>query len=447
MHDRAESAQEAEPAALAVGRRAAAAAALIALAAAPSAAGAEGAGDGEEEALRPALTRHGWQLELTGYVQADSVAWSQDSVDELDPATRRPLNQERFLIRRGRVRAEARRPARGGAISGALELDGNTIDGPAARLLGAQIGYAYPARAPLVTISAGLFKTPFGAEVPASERDKPFLEPPAFARGLFPGNYDAGVMAQGRYGLARWSAALVNGAPVGDAQWRGRDPAGSYDVVLRLGAAVLGPRRLRVEAGVSAITGTGLHAGTPPTKDSFQWVDENQNGIVDGVQELQVVPGSPGTPSVTYDRDALGADLQLHWCLCRIGTGTAFAEAVLATNLDRGIRYADPIAASRDLRHLGFSIGFVQSVGPYVRAGARYDRYDVDRDAIERAGQDLVGTEQVFSTLALMAAVHWRDARLVAEYDHERNPFGRDDAGNPTTRSADRVTLRAQVGF
>jgi hypothetical protein len=450
VHDRTESHQEADAAAARPGRLAAAAAALIALAAAPGAArGEDGepAAAPEPEALRPAVTRQGWQLELTGYVQADSVAWSQDSVDELDPATRRPLNQERFLIRRGRVRAEARRAAAEGTVSGAIELDGNTIDGPAARLLGAQVGYAYPARAPLVAIAAGLFKTPFGAELPASERDKALLEPPAFARGLFPGSYDAGVMAQGRYGLARWSVALVNGAPVGDAQWRGRDPAGSYDLVGRVGAAIEGPRRFRVEAGGSALTGTGLHPGTPPTKDSFQWVDENQNGIVDGVQELQVVPGSPGTPSQTFGRDALGVDVQLHWCLCRIGTGTAFAEAVLATNLDRGIRYADPIAATRDLRQLGVAVGVVQNLGPHAQAGARYDRYEPDRDASERAGVAIVGADPVFSTLALMAAVRWRDARLVAEYDHERNPLGRDDAGNPTTRRADRVTLRAQVGF
>lgn len=387
--------------------------------------------------------RRGWQLELTGYVQADSIAWSQDSVDELDPATHEPLNQERFLIRRGRLRAEARRDG----ISGAVEFDGNTTNGPAARLLGAQVGIAYPARAPVVAVTAGLFKTPFGVEVPASERDKAFLEPPAFARGLFPGNYDAGVMAQGRYGLARWSVALMNGAPVGDKQWRGRDPSGSYDLVGRLGAAVAGPRKLRVEAGVSAIAGTGLHAGTPPTKDGFQWVDENQNGIIDGVNELQVVPGSPGTPSQTFDRSALGADVQVHWCVCRLGRGTAFAEAVLATNLDRGIVYADPIAATRDLRHLGFAVGVVQDLGRFAQAGARYDRYDADRDANERAGVTIVGVSRVFSTLALMAAAHWRDARFVVEYDHERNPFGRDDAGNPTTRSADRVTLRAQVGF
>ena len=386
----------------------------------------------EPEPPRPAVTKQGWQLELTGYLQVDAVAWSRDSADEVDPVTRAPLNQERFLIRRGRLRAEARRDG----MSGSLEFDGNTADGPVARLLGAQVGYAYPARgAPLIAISAGLFKTPFGAEVPASERDKPFLEPPAFARGLFPGNYDAGVMARGSYGPARWSVAIVNGAPVGDRQWRGRDPTGSYDLVGRIGVAAPGPRRLRVEAGVSAITGTGLHAGTPPTKDGIQWVDENQNGIIDGVEELKAVPGSPGSPSQTYDHDALGADVQLHWCLCRIGTGTAFVEAVLATNLDRGLAYADPIAATRDLRHLGFAIGVVQNLGRFVQAGARYDRYDADRDASPATA---AGADKVFSTLALMAAARWRDARFTVEYDHERNP---------TTRSTDRVTLRAQAGF
>ena len=401
------------------------------------------AADPAPEPPRPAVTRQGWQLELTGYFQVDSIAWARDSVDELDPATRAPLNQERFLIRRGRLRAEARRDG----MSGSIEFDGNTADGPVARLLGAQIGYAYPARGtPRIAVSAGLFKTPFGVEVPESERDKAFLESPAFARGLFPGNYDAGVMVRGRYGLARWSVAIVNGAPVGDRQWRGRDPTGSYDLVGRVGAVVQGPRRFRVEAGVSAIAGTGLHAGTPATKDGVQWVDENQNGIIDGIQELKAVPGSPGTPSQTYGRDALGADVQLHWCLCRLGTGTAFAEAVLATNLDRGLAYADPIAAARDLRHLGFAVGVVQHLGRFAQAGVRYDRYEADRDADAGAGSTIVA-HKVFSTLALMAAARWRDARFTAEYDRERNPLGRDDAGNPTTRRADRVTLRVQVGF
>lgn len=371
------------------------------------------------------------------------MAWSEASLDELDPVSRAPLNEERLLIRRGRLRAEAQRDA----LSLALELDGNTAAGPAMRLVGAHAAWSFArgGASPLFVMTAGLVKIPFGADVPASEREKPFLEPPAMSRALFPGNYDAGVVVSGRYGLARWSFAAMNGAPVGDAQWRGRDPAGSYDFIGRIGGEI-GDRRFRVEAGVSALTGSGLHPGTPPTKDAIQWVDDNQNGRVDAT-EIQIVPGGPGSPSETFSRDALGADLAVHWCLCVLGTGTASFEAVIATNLDRAIVFADPIAVSRDVRELGISIGAVQNLGEQVQIGARYDRYDADRDARDRQGVDLVNVHKIFSTLSVMASARWHDARITAQYDHERNPFGRGDNGAPITRAADRVTLRAQVGF
>jgi hypothetical protein len=384
-------------------------------------------------------------LDLTGYLQADAVPWSDDSEDELTQAGD-VLNQERFLIRRGRVRFEAHRDQ----ITGALELDGNTVGGtPVGRLLGANITYAWPsAKAPLLAGTIGLFKTPFGAEVPASERDKPFLEPPAFARALFPGNYDAGVMLSGQYGLARYAVALMNGAPVGDTQWKGKDPTGSFDLVARIGALVKGPYRFSIEAGVSAITGKGLHAGTPATKDDFQWVDENQDGIIQ-TTELQIIPGSPGTPSQTFDRDALGADVTAHWYICPVGPGTGYFEVVLANNLDRGLIYADPLATNTDrtLRHLGYAVGAVQGIGEHAVVGVRYDRYNADRDAFEREGVPIVGIDRVFSTLSVMATARWREARLLVQFDHERNPFGRSDTGRTTTREADRLSIRAQVGF
>ncbi len=398
----------------------------------------------EPEGLRPVVTRHGSQLDVTGYVQADAVAYSQDSADELT-SDGRLLNTERFLVRRGRLRVDARKES----LFAALELDGNTIDGSTARILAGNVGWLYrrPADAlPLVTLTAGLFKTPFGVEIPSSERDKAFLEPPAFARALVPGNYDAGVMAQGAYGIARWSVALMNGAPVGDAQWKGKDPAASHDVVGRIGAEIEGPLQLRVAVGASALTGSGLHAGTPATKDELQWVDDNQDGRVQ-TTELQIIPGAAATPSTAFDRNALGVDVQVHWCICALGTGSAFAEAALATNLDRGLIYADPVAASRDYRELGFSIGAVQDLGEHAQAGVRYDRYDADRDVTERLGTAIVGEHKLFSTMSAMAVGRWHDARLIVQYDHERNPFGRDDNGTPITRAADRLTFRAQVGF
>ena len=390
------------------------------------------------------ITLRGWQLDLTGYVQADAVPWSQDSFDELDPDTGDPLNHERFLIRRGRVRFDARR----GAVFGALEFDGNTIDGAVARLLAAQVGWTLEHDdTPLLTVSAGLFKTPFGAEVPAAERDKAFLEPPAFARALFPGSYDAGAMVAGQYGLARWTLAVVNGVPAGDAQWRGTDPTQSFELVGRIGAVIEAPRETRIDVGVSASTGSALSPGTPATKDELQWIDSNGDGQIQVGSEIQIIPGGAGTPSTTFDHQAIGADVAVHWCICVIGRGTAFAEGVLATNLDRGLVYADPVTASRDLRHVGFAIGVVQSVTDHAVVGVRYDRFDADRDANERLGLDIVDASKVFSTLSVMAAARWSDARFIVQYDRERNPFGRADDGAPTTRAADRVTLRAQVGF
>lgn len=386
------------------------------------------------------LALRGWQVETTGWLQTDLIAWSQQALDELDPSTGAPINDERFLIRRGRLRADGKK----GNLFGLVELDGNTIEGPTARILQAQVGWKH---GDLVKVRAGMFRIPFGAEVPMQERIKWFLEPPTVSRALFPGNYDGGLMASGALGFAHWAIAMTNGAPVADAQWRGVDPTRSFDFVGRVGIDVAGPYRSRVVAGVSALAGTGLHRGTPPTKDSFQWIDENQDGLVQPL-ELNLVPGVTGTPSETFARDALGADVMVHWCLCVLGPGLAFAEVALATNLDRAIVFADPVAQGRrDLRELGFAIGVVQDVTPYAQVGVRYDWYDGDRDAQQRAGVDIVTVDQVFSTLSVMATGRWSGARVMVQYDRNRNPYGRGDDGLPTTRNDDRVTLRAQVGF
>lgn len=419
MHRRAEDLQG-QPAAAARGRRLVAAAALIS-----------------------AGTAHADPITFSGYAQIDAIPWSADSLDELDPETGAPLNQERFAIPRARLRAESYRDA----IAGAIELDGNTLGGTGtARLLAAHAAYRWRREDLELVASAGLVKIPFGSEVPTAERTKPFYEPPAFARALFPGNHDAGALLAGSYGAARWVVAAMNGAPVGDVQWRGADPASSFELVGRAGLAIAGPRELHIEAGVSALAGRGLSAGTPPTKDELQWLDENQDGLVQPT-ELQVVPGGPGVASQTYARDALGFDLRVRWCLCALGDGTAFVEGVLATNLDRSLIVSDPIRANRDLRQAGLALGVVQDLGAHARIGVRYDRYDADRDAFEQRGVDVVGAAPVFSTVGVMASARLGDAQLLAQYDHERNPFGRGDDGAPRTRAASRLALRLQVGF
>lgn len=366
------------------------------------------------------------------------MPWSQHSADEVD-ADGRLLNEETLTLRRAFFRAIAERDR----YFAELELDGNTVDGPAARIVTSQVGWHYDDH---VRVRGGLLLIPFGSYAPTNARDRFFMEQPTFIRALFPGDVDGGVNAEGQYGLVRWSVAMMNGAPVADAQWGGKDPASSFDVMGRLGADVPLPYRARVVIGVSAVTGKGLHAGRPPTKDSFQWVDANQDGIVQ-TSELSVVPGSPGEPSRSFSRDAVDVDAAIHWCICALGRGRLRFEGAIAKNLDRGVIYADPIARARDVRELGFAIDLVQELGSYALAGVRYDRYDADRDAAETEGVATVYTHEVFTTWSMMAAAHVGTSRLSIQYDHVTNPFGRSDGGAPTTERADRITLRGQVEF
>ncbi|HEV7559368.1 MAG TPA: hypothetical protein VGO00_28025, partial [Kofleriaceae bacterium] len=395
----------------------------------------------DRPSLRPITSHLGWAIDLDAFIQVDSVPWSNASLDELSPSTGKPLDEETLYVRRAFFRMSGRRDR----FTASFEIDANSVNGPVARLLGAQVGWSYPKiEHPLLALSAGLMLIPFGIATPTNARYRPFMEQPTFLTAFFPGEYDTGVSARGEYGLANWTVAVMNGAPTKDAQWKGLDPLSSYDFLGRLGVAVDGPRRSHVEAGVSALAGTGLHPGTPATKDQLVWVDENKDGLVED-SELQVIPGSPAVASQTYHRNAVGADASVSWCLDVAGRGQLFFEGMIATNLDRGVIYADPIASSRSIRELGFEIGVVQDVTPHVQLGVRYDRYDADRDASEVTGETLVRTHQTFSTLAGMAAYRWHTVRLMGEYDHGRNPFGLADDGTPTSISDDRLVFRAQV--
>jgi hypothetical protein len=392
--------------------------------------------------LRPATTRLGWQVDVDTFIQVDAVPWSSGSQDQISPATSAPLNEETVTLRRAFLRVEGKRDD----FHAGLEFDGNTLAGPAARLLGASVGWSPDER---IALDAGLMLVPFGAATPLNARYRYFMEQPTYLRAFFPGEYDAGAIAKGAYELVRWSLAATNGAPTKDAQWQGKDPASSFDLIARIGTDISIPTipgRPHFAAGLSALAGESLHPGTPPTKDQLVWVDENMDGIVQPT-ELQVIPGSAGEPSQTFKHRAVGVDARADWCLRGAGHGEAVFEGAIATNLDRGVYYADPVATSRNIRELGWMLGVVQRIGSHALAGIRYDTYDADRDASQRLGINLVGTHKVFSTWAFLAAAQQGTTRLSLEYDRVRNPLGRSDSGMPATRADDRIVLRAQAEF
>jgi hypothetical protein len=401
-------------------------------------------------------------VDLSGYVQVDWTLLRQSSQDEVTQATAsqpaEPLNENRLVLRRGIVRAERD----GGLYHAAVELEANTVRGPQVRPANVEASVKWPAErahpgngflerseaydGPWFVATAGLFRTPFGFDVQERELGRAWLDRTAVTNALFPQALDLGVRLLGGWKAARYSLGIMNGDPVGERAFPGRDPNESKDLVFRVGAVMDVSEAIHIEGGVSGLTGRGFHQGQPATKDSIAWRDQNEDGVVDPI-ELQSVPGTPATPSSNFKRFAIGADLRATVKIPVLGDLGARAEIVRASNLDRGLFFADPVDRSYDLRELGWHVGVHQEITRWAMIGVRYDRYDPDADAREREPFALVPRSLALSTWAFSATARFGFARLVAEYDRRNNAFGRDVSGAPTTLADDSFTLRAEVRF
>lgn len=382
-------------------------------------------------------------LRASGLLQVDSVLFDQTSVDELDPATREPLNQQRFVLQRAWLRADAGYKY----MHGLLIVEGSTVRAPSLRLLAAELSVFYPEvdKPHLVELTLGLFLIPFGIETRELVYERMFLEASTWVEALFPGRRDLGARVRGEWQFLRYALAVMNGNPIGTASLPLRDPNRAKDLLGRVGVDDNLTSWLRVAAGVSALVGRGFHAGIAPTKDTVTVRDVNEDGIAQP-SEIQFVAGQPGEPSRNFNRRALAADLTLAYVLPWLGKGRLYGEVAWAVNLDRALFVADPVATGRDARELGLMAAFRQAVTRHVEVGLRYDRYDPDRDASARRGVHVVPYDATFSTIGV--ALAWCTLsylRFTLQYDHRNNPLGRDTRGAPTTLAADSLILRGQL--
>lgn len=414
-----------------------AAALFVALAATTLAASAR-AGDPPPPSADPVFR-------FSGFFQVDWVIHNQQSQDEINGESQ-PLNQDRFLLRRGHVRVDVDK----GLVSGALEIDANTVNGPQVRPIDAEISLHWPEKpregVPFFEATMGLMRIPFGFEVQELDYVRPFLERATVLQALFPGEFDLGARFRTTYRFLDCAIAVMNGSPIGAKVFPDITPTQEKDVVGRVGVDVRIAPGVRFQAGVSADTGTGFHSGTPATKAVLVWQDQNGDGLVEP-NEVVAIGGSPATPSQTFHRFAFGGDARITARLPPLGDFSVRAEVVDGMNLDRGLEPADPVGAGHDLREVGWSGGATLEVTRWGMIGARYDVYNPDADATQQRAANLVPTDRSYSTFALMGMLRYDQARLLLEYDINKNPLGLAANGAPTTLAANALTLRAQMVF
>ncbi len=382
-------------------------------------------------------------LRLLPYIQAQYEA-HQESEGELSSDGTRLLNLDRFVLRRGRfvIGLDHR------WTQLVLELDVNTVRGVAFGVRQAEATLRLPPRGDGTSPAAltlGMFRTPFGYEVPRSARDRVFMENSVVAQAFFPGESDLGARAQGAVGWFRYALAVVNGHPVDEPRFGAQAPLSPRDVVGRVGVDVRTPS-VRVTAGLSALGGAGFHAGTPQGVDGLGVRDANESGVLTP-DDLVLLQGRAAVRSQSFARFAAGADASVEARLGSRATLHAFVEGVFGQNMDRALFVSDPVANGFDLRGLGLVAGASASLWRYALVGARVDWYNPNVDGTASVAGRVVVAPRDILTVSLLAGVQipGTGARLVAQYDVVRDHLALGADGMPTDLANDRFTLRAQV--
>jgi Phosphate-selective porin O and P len=391
-------------------------------------------------------------LTFSAYVQAQYES-HQDAQDQLDPSGN-PLNTDRFVLRRARLKVEKEWQY----ASTMVEVDGNTVNGPAFNLWHAEASVLYRGERefsapPILKLTFGLFDTPFGYELVESPKTRWFMERSLASRSLWPSEPDLGARLTSALGWFRASVAVLNGNPIGEKNgFALRDPAQVKDIVARVGADLDPVPWLSLVGGVSVYNGKGFHAGTPATKNTLQYVDMHNDGEVDP-GDIVLVPGVAATPSQTFERWAVGGDLRAEF-RTPIGPTRITFEVVVADNMDRGLFIADPVANNgTDIRELGFTLGATQELFGYGVLGFRFDSYDPNADKQTLQGGTLLPTTQTIRTFSPLVGLTLPEqlggrgasrARLLFEYDVVRDQLGLTSTGLPTDLRNDVWTLRLQ---
>jgi hypothetical protein len=360
----------------------------------------------------------------------------------------RPLNQDRFVVPRGRLVVERE----WGFASALLELDGNTLNGPGFGLQRAEAtilhrGTNAPPLPPLLSVTLGQFRVPFGEENLQSPAVRYFMERSLVSRAMFPSEIDVGLRVAGGIGWFRYSVAATNGQPLGTRDFPLQDPDSAKDLVGRIGVAVKPSDSADVSAGFSSLAGRGFHRESAATKSQVQWNDRNGDGIFQP-EEVTGVDATSARPSSTYRRFAIALDGQatLRWSLGETQLGGAF---YVGSNMDRGVFFSDPVLLGRDTRHLGLVLSATHELGDWVVLGFRADHYNPDSDSsdFQNAKPVQPNDRSVQTYSPLIGLRYERRARLLFQYDFVRDKLGRDEAGLPVDLKNDRMTVRLQVNL
>ena len=190
------------------------------------------------------------------------------------------------------------------------------------------------------------------------------------------------------------------------------------------------------------LNGKGFVKGTDATKAVLVWNDTNEDGKVSTRRDCRRPAASP-SPSYSFDRWAVSADLQLR-LKTPAGFTKLYGEVQLGSNMDRALFIANPTIGGQELASLATTLAFCKTSPPMgwwvshrlLRPQCRLSRLSI--------GQSDSAFRSDAHVLAPSRPRLPGRARFVFQYDFVRDHLGRTATGLPTDLKNDQWTLRLQ---
>ena len=340
------------------------------------------------------------RLKWSGYIQA-RYAWQEavtySTAEGTTASPKANPDRDNFFIRRGRIKAIYDADL----AQFVLQLDATPQGGVVIKE-----GYAGLKLPRGFAIDAGLQLLPFGYDVGVrSSADLDLLERYRGAGYWLKGEYDVGVTLRGAFGPVNFRAGVFNGNGVDGGS--GRDNDQIKDIIGRLGFDFG-----MVTGGVSG------------------WYGKTRDYRVD--------------PAKTYDRNRVGADVQVYLDLLPVG-GTALKGEFIAGKT--GIGSPTDAGAGLGLAGHAWHATVVQNLTSSFQVAARYEQFVKDDNLKAPATGGAV--KQIDE---LDVAVHYYvggNYKLSLAYWHPMNGKTLGDSAAPTgsVENTDQWVAQAQAKF
>lgn len=372
------------------------------------------------------------KLKFSGYIQTQFQSAENDGISSFSGGNFSKANHNRFMIRRGRLKATYDNEF----SKYILQIDATE---KGLSLKDAYISLTDPWLKEFV-FNAGVFNKPFGYEISYSSSDRESPERSRLFQSLFPGERDLGASLEFRTyeGLLSYfnlKAGLFAGNGVNVETDNQKDFIGRFGFSFPFEELYLS-----VDGGISAYYGKVKRA--------------------DGKSIINVNSPIVAADDVTSnwaDRKYLGVDLQVYYDLPILGACSFRGEFISGKqpSLEKSpVSFTALPAADIYLRNFhGYYLLYVQNIGEYNQLIAKYDVYDPNSDVTgvqigEYASAKLSSGDLKYSTLGLGWVYHWdANTKFVFYYDMVKNETSKYIAGYEKDLKDDVFTFRIQYKF